>query len=296
MTGAGGFLGSALSAAFARGGSEVVALRRGRGEGPRWDPESGAIDRPALEGFEAIVHLAGESIAARFTERHKTSVLESRRRGTRLLAETLAGLERRPATLVSASAVGYYGDRGDEWLDESSEPGAGFLAEVAKVWERETAPAETAGLRVVRVRIGLVLARQGGALPAMLLPARLGLGGRLGSGRQWWSWIALDDLVGLVVHALRRDDVRGALNATAPAPVRQADFARALGRVLRRPAVLPAPAFALRLLLGRGMANALLLSSARVRPSRALGSGYGFRFAELEPALRHVLHAVGAGA
>jgi uncharacterized protein (TIGR01777 family) len=289
VTGASGLLGGALVRFLESSGAEVVPLARAGTDRPRWDPEAGTIDAGALEGFDAVVHLAGASIAGRFTARHRARVMESRRRGTRLLAETLARLERPPATLLSASGVGYYGDRGEEALDESSGPGSGYLAEVAQVWERETGPAEAAGVRVVRLRMGLVLTPRGGALAPMLLPARLGLGGPLGNGRQWWSWIALDDLLSLMAHVLVRREPCGAVNAVAPAPVRQADFARALGRVLRRPAVIKAPAFALRTLLGRGMADALLLASARVRPARALAGGFTFRFPEIEPALRHVL-------
>jgi hypothetical protein len=193
--------------------------------------------------------------------------------------------------LISASAVGIYGDRGDESLDESSAEGAGFLAEVAHAWEGATIPARNAGVRVVHLRNGLVLDARGGALAPLLTLTRLGLGGPLGSGRQWWSWIALDDVLGLVLHAFGESRVSGAFNATAPEPARQVDFARTLARVLGRPAVIPAPAFALRLVLGRGMADALLLASARVLPRVALETGYRFQFPQLEGALRHVLAA-----
>jgi uncharacterized protein (TIGR01777 family) len=259
------------------------------GDSPRWDPAAGTIDRERLEGLDAVVHLAGASIAARFTKAHLHEVLESRRAGTRLLATTLAGLARPPRVLVSASAIGLYGDRGDELLDESSAAGAGVLAETAKVWEAETAAAARAGIRVVLVRTGLVLAREGGALAPLLLPARLGLGGPLGSGRQWWSWIAIDDVVGAIRHAIVTATLSGPVHLAAPGAVRQAEFARVLGRVLGRPAFLPAPAFALRLILGRGMADALILASARVSADRLVASGYVFRYPALEPALRHVL-------
>ncbi len=251
------------------------------------------MDLDSLEGFDAVVHLAGASIARRFTREHLRRVLESRRDGTRLLAGSLARLSRPPRVLLSSSAIGLYGDRGEEALDEDSAPGRGPLAEIGKVWESETAPAARAGIRVACLRTGLVLAGEGGALAPMLLPARLGLGGPLGSGRQWWSWIALDDVTGAMLHALSEDTISGPVNLTAPQPVRQAEFARALGRVLGRPAFLPAPAFALRLLLGRGMADALLLASAKVTPARLLASGYRFRFTELEAALRRALGAEG---
>jgi uncharacterized protein (TIGR01777 family) len=289
VTGASGMIGLALRSRLAARGVEVVPLRRAGGSGPRWDPTSGSIDSGAIEGFDAVVHLAGAPIAGRFTVRHRERVLESRQLGTRLLASTLAGLRRPPRVLVSSSAIGIYGDRGDDALDESSAPGRGFLAEVATAWERETAPAAAAGLRVVCVRTGLVLAARGGALAPMLLPARLGLSGPLGNGRQWWSWIALDDLIGLLEWVIEDPRVRGPVNATAPEPARQADFARALGRVLGRPALLPAPAFALRLALGRGMADQMVLASARVLPRRAIEGGFRFRFPGLEAALRHVL-------
>jgi len=291
VTGASGLIGTALSGELGAAGWDVVPLRRGAGDGPRWDPARREIDARSLEGFDAVVHLAGESIAGRFTARRKAAILASRRDGTALLCEALARLTRPPAVLVSASAIGIYGDRGEEALDESSAPGAGFLAEVAQIWERATGPAERAGIRVVHMRHGLVMSREGGALPPMLVPARLGLSGPLGSGLQWWSWIAMKDLLGAIRFALDYDALRGPANATAPEPVRQVEFARVLGRVLGRPAVLPAPAFALRLLLGREMADALLLSSARVSPMRLRSAGFEFRFATLEPALRAVLSA-----
>ena len=269
----------------------MVPLRRGAavpGEA-HWDPAAGTIDRGALEGADAVVHLAGATIAGRFTERHEREVLESRVAGTRLLARTLTSLARKPAVLDSASAMGSYGDRGDELLDESSAPGTGFLADVGRAWEAETAPAAAAGIRVVCMRTGLVLAREGGALPPLLTPARLGLGGPLGSGRQWWSWVAMDDLLAAYDFAIATPALAGPVNLATPVAVRQAELARVLGRVLGRPAFLPAPAFALRLLLGRGMADSLLLASTRLVPARLTAAGFRFRFEALEPALRHVL-------
>jgi len=270
----------------------VVPLVRGVSAGtdaPCWDPATGTIDRARLEGLNGVVHLAGASIAGRFTARRKREVLESRRAGTRLLATALAGLARKPHVIVSASAMGIYGDRGDEPLDETSAPGHGFLPEVATVWEEELAPAAAAGIRVVRLRTGLVLAREGGALAPMLGPARLGLGGPLGDGRQWWSWVTLDDVVAAFAFALATPALEGPVNLATPGPVRQAEFARVLGRVLGRPAILPAPAWALRLLLGRGMADSLLLASARLVPARLTAAGFRFGFPTLAPALRHVL-------
>lgn len=269
----------------------MVPLRRGPaavGEA-WWDPLAGTIERDALEGADAVVHLAGATIAGRFTKRHRRAVRESRIRGTRLLARTIASLERKPQVLVSASAMGIYGDRGDELLDETKPPGEGFLADVARQWEAETAPAAEAGIRVVLVRTGLVLAAGGGALPPLLTPARLGLGGPLGSGRQWWSWVAIDDVLAAYAFAIATPALAGPVNLAAPAAVRQAEFARVLGRVLGRPAFLPAPAFALRLLLGRGMADSLLLASAHLAPAALTAAGFRFRFETLEPALRHVL-------
>jgi uncharacterized protein (TIGR01777 family) len=313
VSGATGLVGSALVATLGAG-HEVVRLTRGAarppgarmaataGEGatstPRapadlhWDPERGVLDRGALEGLDAVVHLAGESIAGRrWNAAHKRRVRESRVTGTRLLCEALAALARPPRVLVSSSAIGYYGDRGDEALGEESPPGAGFLADVAREWEESTAAAERRGIRVVRLRTGIVLAARGGALEPMRRLFLLGCGGPLGSGGQWMSWIALDDLAGAIVHCLAREDVRGPVNAVAPGAVTQLEFARTLGRVLERPAWVPAPRFAVRLALGREMADELLLASQRVVPRRLEASGYAFRFPALEPALRHVLHA-----
>lgn len=289
MTGASGLIGRALARELAARGWTVVALGRGAGPGPRWDPARGRLERADLEGHEAVIHLAGASIAGRFTNRRRREIRESRVLGTRLLCEALAGAQSPPRALISASAIGYYGDRGEEPLEESSARGAGFLAEVAEDWERASAPAAEAGVRVVRMRQGLVLAREGGALPPMLRLTRSGLGGPLGSGRQWWSWIALDDLVSAFAWALEREELSGPINAVAPEPVRQVEFARSLARALRRPAWLPAPAFALRLALGSGMANSLLLSSARVHPARLIGSGFAWRHASLEGALAAIL-------
>ncbi|OLC17427.1 MAG: TIGR01777 family protein [Candidatus Rokubacteria bacterium 13_1_20CM_2_69_58] len=296
VTGASGLVGSALVTGLTSAGHRVVRVVRGAGAAPvagqriaRWDPESGALEPPALAGADAVVHLAGESVAGgRWTEAKKRRIRSSRVDVTRRLAEALLRLERPPRLLVSASAVGYYGDRGSEILREDSAPGPGFLAEVCREWEAATDPAARAGIRVVRLRIGMVLSRRGGALGAMLTPFRLGAGGPVGSGVQWVSWIAIDDLVGAILHALATESLAGPVNAVAPEPVTNRELARTLGRVLRRPALLPLPAVAARLLFGQ-MADELLLASARVEPARLRATGFTFRHARLEDALRHEL-------
>jgi uncharacterized protein (TIGR01777 family) len=265
-------------------------VRRAAGAGEvEWDPAGGTLDRAALAGVDAAVHLAGESIAgSRWTPEIKRQIRDSRVLGTRLLAESLARLPRRPRVLVSASAVGIYGDRGDELLDEDSAPGADFLGRVGQEWEAATAPAAEAGIRVVQLRFGIVLAHDGGALPRMVRPFSLGAGGPIGNGRQWMSWIAIDDAVGTVLEVLRNESARGPLNTVAPEPVRNADFAAQLGEVLHRPALVPAPAFALRLLFGE-MADAALLASQRAVPVRLAALGFRFRHPTLVGALRAIL-------
>jgi uncharacterized protein (TIGR01777 family) len=272
-------------------GHEAVPLVRGEpatGE-IGWDPRAGRLDRRALAGIDAVVNLAGAGIGdRRWSDEYRRIVMESRTGGTRLLAETIAELDDGPRVLLSGSAVGFYGDRGDEELDESSAPGSGFLAEVAQAWEASTAPAEQAGARVVHLRTGIVLAGHGGALAKLLPLFRLGLGGRFGSGRQWMSWIALEDEVGAIVHLLQRE-LAGPVNLTAPEPVRNAELASTLGRVLHRPAVLPVPGFGPKLVLGAERAEALLLEGQRVRPARLLADGYEFAHPTLEGALHAVL-------
>lgn len=293
VTGASGLIGRALCARLEAEGHAVVRLVRRAARGPdeiAWDPAARTIDRAALEEADAVVHLAGAGIGdERWTDARRAEVRASRTGPTRFLAETLASLAMRPHVFVSASAVGWYGDRGDTWLDESSAPGEGFLADVAREWEAAAKPAALAGIRVAHPRTGLVLAREGGAMAKLLPLFRAGLGGPLGSGRQWWSWITLDDLVGAIVHAIVNRHVVGPFNAVAPAPATNAEFTRALGRALGRPALLRAPAFALRLALGRGMADELLLASQRVRPAALLASGFAFRDAALAPALARLL-------
>ena len=290
VSGARGLIGVALLPGLRALGCEVVPLTR-RATGPGevgWDPARGRVEARALEGFDAVVHLAGEPLAARWTPARKALIRESRVAGTRLLAAGLASLERPPRVLVSVSAIGYYGDRGEEALDEASPPGAGFLPGVCRAWEEAAEPAAARGIRVVHPRLGLVLTPRGGALARMLPAFRLGLGGPLGDGRAWWSWVALDDVLAVLQRALADESLAGPVNVVAPGAVRAGDFARALGRQLGRPALLPVPALALRLLFGE-MADGALLASARVKPGRLLAGGYGFRYPGLEDALRHLL-------
>jgi uncharacterized protein (TIGR01777 family) len=294
MTGSTGLVGTAAEAVLSGAGHEVVRLvRRAPAPGEkavRWDPVRREVDAAALEGHDAVLHLAGENIGSgRWTAARKAGIRDSRVSGTRLLCDALAGLARPPKAIVCASAVGYYGDRGEETLTEESPPGAGFLAGVCREWEAASAPAARKGIRVVALRIGMVLSPKGGALPRMLPLFRAGLGGVIGSGRQYVSWVALDDLPHVVLHALERDDLSGPVNAVAPLPVTNREFTEALGKALSRPTPLPVPAFALRLAVGREMADALLLASTRAVPRRLEESGYRFRFPELGGALRHML-------
>ncbi len=292
VTGSTGLIGSALVPFLAAGGHRVFRLVRGIAPGAdciRWDPAQGVRDAALLEGLDGVVHLAGENIAGgRWTAARKAGIRRSRVEGTRRLCEALARVARPPKVLVCASAIGYYGDRGDQMLSEDAPPGNDFLAQVCREWEAAAAAAAKAGIRVVNLRFGIVLSAAGGALQKMLLPFKLGAGGRIGSGRQYWSWIALDDAVGAIHHALVTEPLAGPVNAVVPVPVTNAEFTRILGRVLRRPAIAPLPAFAARLLLGE-MADALLLASARVVPARLQDTGYTFRHADLESALRHLL-------
>lgn len=293
VTGASGLVGSALVPFLTTGGHRVTRLVRSQ---PRpgaaeihWDPAAGVQDLSSLAGMEAVVHLAGENIASgRWTAARKARIRDSRVLGTRTLCETLAQLSQPPQVLVSASAIGYYGDRAAEPLWENSAFGTDFLAEVCRVWEEATQPAVQKGMRVVLLRIGIVLSPTDGALAKMLFPFKLGLGGIVGSGKQYMSWIALDDVCGAIAHALVTDTLQGPVNAVAPYPVTNREFTRTLGRVLGRPTVFPVPAFAARLAFGE-MADALLLASTRVEPKRLLATQYSFRYPELDGALRHLL-------
>jgi uncharacterized protein (TIGR01777 family) len=292
VTGSGGLIGRALVRRLQEGGHRVRRVVRSGGEGPdavRWDPMVGTIDASALAGVDAVVNLGGEGIGDhRWTEAQKRRIRDCRVTGTTVLAEAMAALEPRPSVLLNASAVGYYGDRGDEVLTEASGPGTGFLSEVVQAWEGATRPAAAAGIRTACFRTGIVLAADGGALAKQLPLFRFGLGGRLGSGTQWLPWIALEDEVGAIVHLLTAD-VEGPVNLAAPDPVTNATFTEVLGRVLGRPSFLAVPAFGPRLLLGRELADELLFSSARMVPEKLRASGYQFALPELEGALRSVL-------
>ena len=295
ITGSTGLVGSALVPFLTAGNNAVTHLVRAQSKQPSlgssfvWDPLKGEVNTRALEGADAIIHLAGENIAAgRWNARRKTSIKESRLTSTRLLAKSLSQMPSPPRVFISASAIGYYGDRGEERLDESSSPGTGFLADVCREWEEATAPAASRGIRVVNLRIGMVLSPKGGALAKMLTPFRLGLGGVLGEGRQFMSWISIDDLIGIIYHALITESLQGPVNAVTPHPITNRDFTRILGSVLHRPTIAAVPAFAARLAFGE-MADALLLSSTRVTPKRLLDSRYQFRYPDLESALKHLL-------
>jgi uncharacterized protein len=292
VTGSTGMIGSALVSSLSADGHEVLRLTRSPSPGPgaaSWDPAGGTIDSEALSKADAVVHLAGRSIAAlRWTPKVKREILGSRTRGTRLLAETMAGLRNGPRVLVCASGINYYGDRGDEVLTETSPGGQGFLAEVCRQWEGSADPARAAGIRTVHVRTGFVQTPRSGVLAKLLPLFRLGLGGRLGSGRQWWSWVTFDDVIGIYRHALTASTTSGPLNATAPNPVTNAEFTATLARVVGRPALMPVPSFGPRLLLGQ-LADELVLASARVHPAATESSGYSFRHPTLEAGLRHVL-------
>jgi len=298
VSGTSGLVGSALVPALEAAGHSVVRLVRrepaaNAANEVRLDP---TVDPPLAtpaeagkpQGFDAVVHLAGESIAGRWSAAKKARIRESRVQGTRMLASALSRSDPRPKVVICASAIGIYGSRGDEVLREESAPGSDFLAEVGREWEEATTPAARVGIRVVSLRIGVVLSPRGGALGRMLTPFRMGAGGRIGSGHQWMSWITLDDLVGVIQHAIANDSLSGALNTVAPGPVTNAQFTRALGHTLHRPTILPMPAFMVRLIFGE-MGEALLLGSQRVDCGKLLASGFKFRHPELKPALAAIL-------
>ena len=289
VTGASGLVGRDTVASLRQNGFDVLRLvRRAARESDevRWDPAAAAVDRDRLEGVKAVVHLAGENIAeGRWTPEKKERIRQSRVRGTEVLAETLSGLSEKPEALISASAIGYYGNRGDEPLDEGAAAGDGFLASVCKEWEHATTPAEEAGIRVIHGRIGIVLSAEGGALAKMKLPFQLGLGGRIGDGRQYMSWIAIDDLVRALVFLLEKTKVFGAVNLVAPSPVTNAEFTEALGRALRRPTILPVPKFALRAVAGSELADEMLLGGARVIPKVLEDHGFHWTYPTLDQAL-----------
>ncbi|HXJ93165.1 MAG TPA: TIGR01777 family oxidoreductase [Terriglobia bacterium] len=292
VTGSSGLIGSALVPILSAEGHQVTRLvRPNTRPGPEqlvWDPAAGRLEAAGIEGFDAVAHLSGENVASRrWTAEQKKRLFESRVKSTQLLAGTLARLSHPPRTLVCASGVGYYGDRGDELLTEDSASGSNFPSRMCREWE-EAAELATRNIRVVNLRIGAVLSAAGGALALMLPPFKAGLGGTLGSGRQYMSWIAIDDVTGVIQHVLSNESVSGPVNTVAPQPVTNREFTKTLGRVLGRPTFLTVPSFVLRLAVGE-MAEALLLASQRVIPARLQSSGYTFRYPELEGALRHLL-------
>jgi uncharacterized protein (TIGR01777 family) len=303
VSGSTGLIGEAIVRSLSRTNHEAVRLVRPatrnssvsrdgarKNQNIDWDTVAGTLD-PACTGADAVIHLAGASIAdGRWIAKRKRVLRDSRIAATRQLVGALGELPKPPRIFIAASAIGFYGDRGDEELTESSGPGGDFLADLCCRWETETNRAASFGARVVNLRFGIVLAKKGGALPRMTLPFRLGLGGKLGSGRQWMSWVALDDVAGIALHALERDDVSGPINVVSPHPIRNSEFTATLARALRRPAIFPAPAFALRIALGE-MAQALLLSSQRVLPQRATASNYVFLYQSLPDTLRVILQA-----
>ena len=293
VTGSTGLVGSALIPALEAKGRQIARLVRKAPKNKEteifWDPEKGALNAEELEGIDAAVHLAGENLAeGRWDEEKKRRIRESRVKGTRLLSEALAKLKRKPQVLVSASAVGFYGNRGDEILSEQSASGSDFVAEVCREWELATQPAAQAGVRVVNLRFGVIFSAKGGALKKMLLPFKLGVGGKLGNGRQYMSWITLDDAVGVIEFALENEKLRGPVNAVAPDGVTNKEFTKALGSALSRLTIFPVPAFMVRLAFGE-MADETLLTSQRVEPVRLKEEGYVFKYPELKTALKHVL-------
>ena len=287
VSGVSGPIGAALLPSLASGGTQIVRLVRGAAKNAEqisWEPLA-PLSPAAVSGFEAVIHLAGESVVGRWTDAKKKAIRDSRVLGTRNLATALTKSDAKPGVLVCASAVGFYGNRGDELLREESPSGQGFLPEVCREWEEASRIAAEAGIRTVNIRIGLVLSPKGGALGNMLTPFKLGLGGRVGSGQQWWSWIHVDDIVGAIHHALDTESLSGAVNLVAPNPTRNAEFTKILASVLRRPAWFPVPEFALRAAFGRAAAQELLLASQRVEPAKLATSRYSFRFRELRAAL-----------
>lgn len=290
VSGASGPIGAALLPSLRERGYEVTRLVRRPMAGDHeisWDP-SNAILPDAVSGFDAVIHLAGESIAERWTAEKKRKIRDSRVLGTKNLAEALAQAPARPKVFINSSAIGYYGDRGDEILTEQSPPGTGYLPEVCREWEAAAEPAANAGIRAVQMRTGVVLSPRGGALGKMLTPFKLGVGGRIGSGRQWMSWIDVQDMVGAIHHILNAESLHGPVNMVAPNPVTNSEFTKTLGSALSRPTIFPLPPFAVKLAFGE-MGETVLLGSQRVQPERLLASGYKFQFNELRASLGHLL-------
>ncbi len=289
VSGSTGLVGAALCDRLHQDGHDVQRLIRSDGEGVKWDTETYTFEAPShLEGFDAVIHLGGESIVGRWSDAKKQRIRDSRVKSTASLAKALADLTSKPKVLVVASAIGYYGDRGTEELTENSSAGEGFLTEVCEAWEAAAEPAREAGIRVVHPRFGMLLSPKGGALKAMLTPFKLGLGGRVGSGRQYVSWASLDDAVGAILHAVHTESVSGPVNVVAPAPCTNLELTKALGAALKRPTIFPVPAFGARLIFGE-MADALLLASQRVLPERLKATGYSFRHTDLQETLRELL-------
>jgi len=290
VSGGSGPIGTALLPALKTSGCAVTRLVRGAATGADqivWNPTQ-PLAADSVSGFDAVIHLAGETIVGRWTEAKKRRILDSRRQGTGHLAEAVAKAAQRPRVFLSASAVGYYGNRGDEILREDSPSGGGFAAEICRQWEAAAQPAAAAGVRTVQMRLGVVMSGKGGALQKMLPPFRLGLGGRLGDGRQWWSWVSVDDVASAILHVLNHVELQGPVNTVAPQPVTNADFAKTLASVIQRPALFPMPAFAVRLVFGE-MGEELFLASQRVEPAKLAASGYHFKHPELQKALEDIL-------
>lgn len=292
ISGASGFVGTHLVETLSDRGDEVVFLSRSAKNTKEnvihWNPARGEIDLAESDNIDAVIHLAGENIAGRWTEDKKARIKNSRVQGTKLLSETLAGLKKKPRVLISASAIGIYGDRGNEVLTETTTPGDGFLADVGVKWEGATKAARESGIRVCNIRIGLVLGSDGGALEKMLLPFKLGLGGNIGDGSQYWSWIAIDDLVRIIVYLLGNENIEGPVNAVSTKPVTNSEFTSVLGKVLNRPTIIALPAFVARGLLGE-MAQETMLASTRVIPKKLLDSGFEFKYTDLNDALSGIL-------
>jgi len=295
VSGASGVLGSALVPSLKAGGVQIARLTRGNAvpqasgadERIPWNPAE-PLPPQAVSGFDAVIHLAGEGIVGRWTAAKKAHIRDSRVQGTLHVAQALAHAEQKPRVFVCASAIGFYGNRGDEPLREESPPGTGFLAQLCQEWENATRPASEAGIRTAQIRIGIALSPSGGALAKMLTPFKMGVGGIIGSGRQWMSWIDVQDLVGAIQHILKNDSLRGPVNLVAPKPVTNAEFTKTLARALSRPAIFPMPAFAVRLAFGE-MGNEVLLGSQRVEPAKLANSGYVFRFPDLRTSLQRIL-------
>lgn len=294
VTGSSGFIGRNLIDVLESRGDAVTRLIRSKnGAKPGsayWNPECSDMELETLEDYDAVVHLAGESIAGRWTKEKKEKIENSRVKGTKLIAGSLAKLDNKPGVLIAASAIGIYGDRGDEILNESSSSGSGFLADVALRWEEALEPAAKAGIRVVKLRIGMVLGKDGGALGKMLLPFKIGMGGVIGSGNQYWSWISIYDLIGIILYAIQNKKLNGPINAITPKPVTNREFTKTLGKVLGRPTIFPLPAFVARGIMGE-MARETMLASTRVVPEKLTAAGYTFSYPELENALTHILGA-----